>query len=66
MVLQIFDGPNCCGCCPDDFNVFGAYDLQTPGPEWWKVLSVLIKRYKKKDFLSAYFYFVKMSYNNTS
>ena len=26
----------------------GAYDLQTPGPEWWEVLSVLIKGTKRK------------------
>ena len=59
MVLRIFYGPNCCGCRPDDFDVFGAYDLQTPGPEWWNVLSLLIKRYKEKDCTSAYFSVVK-------
>ena len=61
MVLRVFYGPNCSGGRPDVFDVFGTYDLQTPGPEWWKVLSLHIKRYKGKDFISAYFPFVKMS-----
>ena len=48
MVSRIFYGPNLSGCRPDDFDLFGAYDLQTPGPEWWEVLSVLIKGTKRK------------------
>ena len=59
MVLRIFYGPNCCGCYSDVCNVFGAYDVQTPGPEWWTVFSVLLKGTKMKDLLKCLLLFRK-------
>ena len=61
MVLRVFDGPNCCGGRPDVFAVYHTYDLQMPGPEWAKVLSLHIKRYKGNEFYKCLLPDVKMS-----
>ena len=61
MVLQNFYGFSCSGGRPDVFDVYCTYDLQMPGPEWAKVLSLHIKRYKGNDFYKCLLPHVKMS-----